>query len=69
MNMSKIHMLIFTIKCPPLICSLLVLLYSNQVEWCRIYNAKIIQCGKDLVEAKELATRKAEEEGLQYVNG
>ena len=51
------------------ICSLLVLLYSNQVEWCRIYNPKIIQHGKDLLEAKELATRKAEEEGLQYVNG
>ena len=51
------------------ICSLLVLLYSNQVECYRIYNAKINQYSKDLVEAKELATRKAEEEGLQYVNG
>ena len=49
------------------ICSLLVLLYSSQVEWCRIYNAKITRHGKDLVEAKVLATEKAEKEGLLYI--
>ena len=51
------------------ICSLLVLLYSNQVELCQACNSKMIQHAKDLVEAKMLATKKAEEEGLQYVNG
>ena len=51
------------------ICSLLVLLYSNQVEQCKTCNPKMIQHGKDLVEAKVLATEKAEKEGLQYVNG
>ena len=44
-------------------------LCSNQVDMCRKYNAKIIQCGKDIGEAKEHATKKAEEDGLQYVNG
>ena len=46
-----------------------ILLCSNQVDLYRTRNAKIIQHGKDLAEAKNLATRKAEEEGLQYVNG
>ena len=54
---------------PNKICSLLVLMCSNQVKPCREYNATIIQHGKDLLEAKELATKKAEEEGLEYVNG
>ena len=40
-----------------------------QVERSRACNAKIIQHGKDIGEAKDLATKKAEEEGLQYVNG
>ena len=44
-------------------------LCSNQVDRCRAYNAKIIEHGKDIGEAKELATKIAEEEGLQYVNG
>ena len=51
------------------ICSLLVLLYSNQVEQCLACNPKMIQHGKDLMEAKVLATKKAKEERLQYVNG
>ena len=51
------------------ICSLLVLLYSNQVEQYEARNPKIIQHGKDFKEAKNRATKKAEEEGLQYVNG
>ena len=55
------------------ICTLLVLLYccvqTMQVERSRACNAKIIQHGKDIGEAKDLATKKAEEEGLQYVNG
>jgi len=50
------------------IASTTILLYSNQVDLCEKFNPKIILHGKDLVEAKELATRKAEEEGLQYVN-
>ena len=46
-----------------------ILLWSNQVEQCKACNPKMIQHGKDLVEAKVLATEKAEKEGLQYVNG
>ena len=46
-----------------------ILLCSNQVDQSRDCNAKIIQHGKDIVEAKDLANRKAEEERLQYVNG
>ena len=46
-----------------------ILLWSNQVEQCKACNPKMIQHGKDLAEAKVLATEKAEEEGLQYVNG
>ena len=36
---------------------------------CRDYKANIILHGKDIGEAKELAAKKGEEEGLQYVNG
>ena len=46
-----------------------ILLCSNQVDLCEKFNAKIIRHGKDLVEAKERATKIAEEEGLLYVNG
>ena len=46
-----------------------ILLCSNQVDQSRACNAKIIEHGKDIGEAKELATTKGEEEGLQYVNG
>ena len=46
-----------------------ILLWSNQVKQCEACNPKMIQHGKDLAEAKVLATKKAEEEGLQYVNG
>ena len=46
-----------------------ILLCSNQVDLCKKSNAKIIRHGKDLVEAKERATKIKEEEGLQYVNG
>ena len=48
---------------------ILVELRSKQVDLCREYKAKIIQHGKDIGEAKEHATRKGEEDGLQYVNG
>ena len=46
-----------------------ILLWSNQVEQCEACNPKMIRHGKDLVEAKKHATKKAEEKGLQYVNG
>ena len=44
-------------------------LCSNQVNMCREYKANIILYGIDIGEAEEYATRKAEDEGLQYVNG
>ena len=48
---------------------ILVELHSKQVDLCEKYEAKIIQEGKDIGEAKEYATRKGEEDELQYVNG
>ena len=48
---------------------ILVKLRSKQVDLCEKYKAKIIQHGKDIGEAKEHATRKGKEDGLQYVNG
>ena len=41
----------------------------NQVDLCEEYKAKIIIHGQDYLESKELATMKAEEEGLHYVDG
>ena len=46
-----------------------ILLWSNQVDLCEKFNAEIIRHGRDLVEAKEHATKIAEEKRLQYVNG
>ena len=44
-------------------------LCSNQVNLCEESKANTILHGIDVGEAEEYATRKAEDEGLQYVNG